>query len=81
MRRQAFDDIASGWMLVHDVGALTEKIEELAAWTEANGPLTDDEMATVKLMIETQIAWGFEEAGFFEFGERPASSFAPSSGD
>jgi hypothetical protein len=45
-------------MLVDDWDALTDRIERLAGWTTANGPLTEDEEATVKLMIEHQIATG-----------------------
>ncbi len=43
-------------MLVDDWDALTERIEQLADWTKANGPLSEDEAATIKLMIDCQIA-------------------------
>ena len=54
--RDAFRDIVSGWTLYSGVAALTERIEEAAEWTKANGPLEPDEEATMKLMIESQIA-------------------------
>lgn len=43
-------------MLVNDWDALTDRIERLATWTKANAPLTADESATVKFMIECQFA-------------------------
>jgi hypothetical protein len=57
--RDGFHDIASGWMLLDSVDALTERIERLADWTKANGPLEPDEEATVSVMIEAQIARNF----------------------
>lgn len=66
-RRPQFDEIVNGWMLVHDFDTLTERIELIVDWLKAwNGPLLSDELATVKLMIQTQIAWGIE-AGHFDF--------------
>lgn len=62
--RDQFREIVSGWTLVHDVEALGERIEDLADWARTNGPLQPDEEATVKLMIETQIAWGIERGDF-----------------
>lgn len=56
--RPGFAAIASGWLLIDDFDALTECIETLADWTRANSPLTDDEQATVRLMIDRQIAIG-----------------------
>jgi len=62
--RTGFSDIASGWMLVDDFDDLTDRIERLAEWTVANGPLQADESATVKMMIESQIARGIERGDF-----------------
>jgi hypothetical protein len=59
--RDAFHNIVSGWTLVSGLNALTDRIEEAAAWTAVNGPLEPDEEATIKLMIEAQIARGFDE--------------------
>jgi hypothetical protein len=39
-------------------------IERAAKWTGDNGPLRPDEAATVKLMIETQIAKGIRRGDF-----------------
>ncbi len=55
-QRPGFKEIADGWMLVDDWDALTDRIERLAEWTDEHSPLTADEEATVKLMIEAQIA-------------------------
>lgn len=54
--RDGFREIASGWMLISGIEDLTERIEMLAKWTKENGPLLPTEEATVKLMIECQIA-------------------------
>ncbi len=56
--RDGFHDIVSGWTLLIGLGPLTERIEEAAEWTRRNGPLEPDEEATVRLMIECQIARG-----------------------
>lgn len=66
-RRAEFDAIVSGWMLVDDVEAIGDKIDEAAAWTKLNGPLLPDEEATVKMMIECQIAKGIERGDFEPF--------------
>jgi hypothetical protein len=47
--RDGFRNIVSGWTLIDDFDDLTDRIERAAEWTERNGPLTDDEEATVKL--------------------------------
>lgn len=60
--RAGFRDVVSGWTLTTGLGPLTEQIEAAAEWTKANGPLEPDEEATVKLMIECQIARGDEES-------------------
>lgn len=70
--RDEFAAIVSGWMLIDGMGGLTDRIEAAAKWTELNGPLQADEEATVTLMIQSQIARGIEEGGFFgAAGERP----------
>jgi len=56
--RDGFNDIVSGWTLVDDWDDLTDRIERSAEWVAANGPLQPDEEATIKLMIESQIARG-----------------------
>ncbi len=58
--REGFREIISGWMLINDFDYLTDRIEQAAKWTKQNGPLEPDEEATVKLMIECQIAQGLE---------------------
>jgi hypothetical protein len=62
--RDGFHEIVSGWMIIDDFDDLTERIERAAEWTEANGPLQPDEEATVKLMIESQIARGIRRGDF-----------------
>jgi len=61
--RDEFAAIVSGWMLISGLDDLTERIETAAEWTKANGPLRPDEEATIKLMIESQIARGIEQYG------------------
>jgi hypothetical protein len=62
--RDAFRELVSGWTLVHDVEVLGERIEEAGRWAATNAPLHDDEEATVKLMIRTQVAWGIMRGDF-----------------
>lgn len=62
--RDGFRDIVSGWTLIDDFDDLTDRIERAAEWTRANGPLEPDEHATVKLMIETQVAKGIRRGDF-----------------
>lgn len=64
--RQEFRDIVSGWTLQTGLDALTERIEAAAEWVKVNGPMEPDEEAAVKLMIEAQVARGFDELGLFE---------------
>ena len=54
--RDGFREIVSGWTLISGMEDLTERIEQAAEWTKANGPLEADEEATVKLMIETVVS-------------------------
>jgi hypothetical protein len=62
--RGGFREIVSGWTLVDDFDALTDRIERAAEWTERNGPLTDDEAKVIKLMIESQVAKGIRRGDF-----------------
>lgn len=62
--REGFRDIVDGWMLIDDFADLTDRIERAAEWTKANGPLQPDESATIKFMIECQIARGIERGDF-----------------
>jgi hypothetical protein len=59
--RAEFDEITSGWTLIDGLGDLTERIERAAEWTKRNGPLEPDEEARITLMIQTQIARGFDQ--------------------
>ncbi len=61
--RDGFRDVVSGWPLISGFDAITDYIEAAARWTEENGPLEPDEQATIKLMIECQIARGLDEFG------------------
>lgn len=65
-RREGFMAIADGWMLVNDFDELTDRIERLGAWTKENGPLSEDEAATVTMMIECQVAQGMARGDFEE---------------
>jgi hypothetical protein len=65
--RDEFRDIVSGWMLTDDVEELGEFIELAAEWAKANGPLLEDEQATVRLMIRTQVARGILRGDFEPF--------------
>jgi hypothetical protein len=56
--RDGFRDITSGWTLISGMDDITGRIERAAEWTEANGPLEADEEATIRLMIQTQVARG-----------------------
>jgi hypothetical protein len=60
--RSEFDEITSGWTLIDGMDDLTERIERAAEWTKVNGPLEPDEQARITLMIESQIARGWERA-------------------
>lgn len=61
--REGFKEIAGGWTLISGMDDITDRIERLAEWTKANGPLLPDEERTVELMIQTQIARGMENSG------------------
>lgn len=56
--RDGFREIVGGWMIIDDFDDLTERIERAVEWTAINGPLQPDEEATVRMMIESQIARG-----------------------
>lgn len=62
--RDEFHDIVSGWMLISGMEDLTDRIERAAEWTMVNGPLQPDEEATIKLMIQAQIARGIARGDF-----------------
>lgn len=62
--RDGFREIVSGWTLVSGMADITQRIERAAKWTGANGPLEPDEEATIKLMIESQIARGVARGDF-----------------
>ena len=62
--RDGFRDITVGWTLIDDFDELTDRIERAAEWTKENGPLRPDEEATVRMMIETQIAKGIRRGDF-----------------
>jgi hypothetical protein len=67
--REGFSDIVHGWMLYSGIEDLTERIERAAEWTKENGPLQPDEEATIKLIIESQIArGGFDGMGDGDYG-------------
>jgi hypothetical protein len=53
--RDGFRELIAGWAL-DDFYRLTDRIERLAEWTKANGPLQGDEERIIKFLIETQIA-------------------------
>jgi hypothetical protein len=62
--RDGLRDIVSGWTLISGMGDLTDRIERAAEWIKANGPLEPDEEATVKMMIEAQVARGIARGDF-----------------
>ena len=77
--RDGFHAIINGWALHDGIVDLTERIEAAAEWTKANGPLQPNEEATIKLMIEAQIARGedeygppHEQAGYEDEGDCPS---------
>jgi hypothetical protein len=59
--REGFREITSGWMLIDDFDDLTDRIERLARWTKAIGPLEPDEKVTFEMMIQVQIARGMSD--------------------
>ena len=78
--RDGFREIVSGWMLIDDFDDLTDRIERSAEWAKANGPLEEDEQATVTMMVESQIARGIRRGDFEPFiaGEaRTATTLRP----
>jgi hypothetical protein len=58
--RDGFAAIVNGWTLISGIDDLTDRIEQVAEWTKENGPLLPSEEATIRLMIECQIARGWE---------------------
>ena len=65
--RDGFREIVSGWTLISGMADITERIERAAEWTKVHGPLQPDEEATIKLMIESQIARGIDQGDFEPF--------------
>jgi hypothetical protein len=61
--RDGLRQIIQGWMLVDDFDALTDRIERAGKWKQENEPLLPDEEATLQLMIDCQIAQGFDRYG------------------
>lgn len=60
--REDFEAIVSGWTF-DDLDGLTERIEFAAEWTTRHGPLLPGEEATIRAMIESQVARGLERDG------------------
>jgi len=56
--RVGFHMLATGWIGDRDFETLTRRIERLARWSKVNQPLTDDEQATVTMMIKRQVMLG-----------------------
>jgi hypothetical protein len=65
--RDGFRNTIRGWMLTDDVEELGEFIERSAVWAKANGPLLEDEQATVRMMIRCQVARGIRRGDFEPF--------------
>ena len=53
MIRDGFREIAEGWMLIDDAADLADRVVRLIQWSENNTPLSFDERATLKFMIES----------------------------
>jgi hypothetical protein len=53
--RDGFREISEGWMLIDDCDDLTDRIERLAKWEMANGPLLPDEKAIIKMMHDSRV--------------------------
>lgn len=62
--REGFQTIVDGWSLVDDIEDLFYRIERSSKWMDANGPLLEDEAATVRLMIQSQIAMKIRRGDF-----------------
>jgi site-specific recombinase XerC len=64
-----WDEIVSGWMLVDDHDELTDRIEALAKLMNEAGmhlaDLSELQAATVKMMVEVQVARSVRD-GWFE---------------
>jgi wyosine [tRNA(Phe)-imidazoG37] synthetase (radical SAM superfamily) len=68
--RPEFSEIVAGWMLIDDFNDLTDRLERLAELIESIGgidKLSIDEHATVRIMIESQIARGVARGDFEPF--------------
>ncbi|MCC6172096.1 MAG: hypothetical protein IT481_08710 [Gammaproteobacteria bacterium] len=62
--RDGFRDIVSGWMVIDDFDDLSDRIERAAEWSKGNRPLEPDEKATIKFMIESQVARAITRGDF-----------------
>lgn len=67
--RPEFAEIADGWALIDDFDDLTDRIERIGKFADANGgELWPYERDTVALMIKTQIAKGIKRGDFADLG-------------
>lgn len=62
--REGFRAIVDGWSLVDDFDDLFDRIEQSSQWMDVNGPLLEEEAATVRLMIQSQVALGIRRGDF-----------------
>lgn len=65
--RKSFLAIVDGWSLTDDVDDLFDRIEQSSKWIDANGPLLGDEVITIRLMIQGQIAMKIRRGDFEPF--------------
>jgi hypothetical protein len=63
--RDGFREITSGWMLRDDAADLTARMVRLVQWCERNKPLTPDEKATLKFMLEALFVREMREGVLF----------------
>ena len=62
--RKSFLATVDGWSLTDDVDDLFDRIERSSKWIDANGPLLGDEVVTIRLMIQGQIAMKIRRGDF-----------------
>jgi hypothetical protein len=65
--RKGFLTIVDGWLQVDDLDELFEQIQRSSRWMDANGPLSEDEALTVRLMIQCQIGMRIRRGDFEPF--------------
>lgn len=58
------------WEALDDFEAITAKIKEVTAWIKENPPIEQDEEAVIRKMMEKQIRFGFQRAGFTDLINR-----------